>query len=116
MRQYNKYLVKNTDLFDPMCFPFIDEEIAGIKERIDHLPPTFKKEIMISFLKDHFLQNDWQTANPELSKVVTSGSIFTGAIESLFDSCRQNAIFREHLEIYLAEKFLEADSMQPATI
>jgi hypothetical protein len=111
MRQYNKYLVKNTDQFDAASFPFIDDEIANVNRQINHLPSSFRNEIMISFLKDHFLQNTWTEANPVLAKLVTSGSLFSGDIESLFDSSRENPVFTQHLERYLVARFSAPDSL-----
>jgi hypothetical protein len=115
MRQYNKYLVKNTDQFDATSFPFIDDEIESVNRQINHLPSSFRNEIMISFLKDHFLQNDWTAANPVLANLVTSGSLFSGDIESLFDSSRENTAFTQHLERYLVEKFSGIDSLAEKT-
>jgi hypothetical protein len=115
MRQYNKYLVKDTDRFDATSFPFIDDEIASVKRQINRLPSSFRNEIMISFLKDHFLQNEWTTANPVLVKLVTSGSLFSGDIESLFDSSRENPVFTQHLEHYLVEQFSASELLEEKT-
>jgi len=107
MRKYNKFLIKNTDQFDPEYFLSVSEEVANIKERTEHSPSPFKAEIIVSFLKDHSLENDWMKANPDLTELVTSGLLFSGCIESLFDSCRENPVFRQHLEIYLTKQFAE---------
>jgi hypothetical protein len=107
MRIYNKYLIKNTDQFDPEYFLSVNTEVARIKEKTENFPSPFKAEIIVSFLKDHALQDEWMKANPDLTELVTSGLLFDGSIESLFDSCRENPVFRQHLEIYLAKSFSE---------
>ena len=105
MKQYNKYLVRSTDQFDPANFSSIDDEIQLINEGTVSLPPFFKVEILVSFLKDHSLENNWTEANPELTDLVTSGSLFKGNIESLFESCRSNPAFHRDLETYLKKEF-----------
>ena len=105
MKQYNKYLVRPTDQFDPVNFSSVTDEIQLINEGTVSLPPLFKVEILISFLKDHSLENSWTKANPELTDLVASGSLFKGSIESLFVSCRSNLAFRQDLETYLKKEF-----------
>ncbi len=103
MKQYNKYLIKNTDQFDPEYFASIIDEVDSINERTKHLPTSFKAEIIVSFLKDHSMEKEWMKANPQLTELVTSGTLFTGSIESLFNSCRHNPVFRQHLELYITK-------------
>jgi len=104
-KQYKKYLVSQTDKFVEANFSSVNEEIQIINEKINTLPIYFKSEIVISYLKDRSIQNSWIEANPQLAALVTSGTLFTGSIESLFDSCRNNAGFRNDLEAYLKESF-----------
>jgi hypothetical protein len=110
MTLFNKYLVKTTDQFNPEYFSSINEEIDAINAQIEHLPVVFKPEIIVSFLKDHSLQNDWIKANPGLSALVTSGSLFTGNIESLFASSLNNPSYRQDFESYLMKEFTELES------
>jgi len=110
MKQYNKYLIRSTDQFDPLNFSSVDAEIQLINKGTVSLPAFFKVEILISFLKDHSIENDWTEANPELTDLVTSGSLFKGNIESLFESCRSNGVFRQDLETYLRKEFEMAQS------
>jgi hypothetical protein len=110
MKQYNKYLIRSTDQFDPVNFSSVDDEIQLINKGTVSLPAFFKGDILISFLKDHSLENDWTEANPELTDLVTSGSLFKGNIESLFESSRSNEVFRQDLEIYLRKEFERAPS------
>jgi hypothetical protein len=105
MKHYNKYLVRSTDQFDPVNFSSVTDEIQLINEETVSLPPLFKVEILISFLKDHSFENNWTKANPELTDLITSGSLFKGNIESLFESCRSNPAFRQDLETYLKKEF-----------
>lgn len=107
MRQYNQYPVRDTDHFDPEYFPAVSDEVIKINLLTEHLPALLKAGMIVSFLKDHSLQTDWVKANPELADLVTSGSLFTGTTEFLFESCRDNLPFRQQLEIYLMNRFSE---------
>lgn len=101
---YKKFLVGPTDKFDPENFQGMIEEIQMINEKTQTVPSAFKADIIISFLNDHSIQNDWILANPELVALVNSGTLFNGNTESLFDSCRNNATFRDSLKIYLTKE------------
>lgn len=105
MKHFPKYLIKTTDKFDPEYFSSINEEVTSVNTQVESLPPFFKPEILVSFLKDHSLQSDWLKANPELVTLVTSGSLFTGNIEALFESAKDNPGFRQDLESYLLVQF-----------
>lgn len=101
----NKFLIRPTDQFDPEYFKIINEEIAIVNTKTVDLPGLFKPEIIISFLKNHSIRNDFMKANPGLSALVTSGSLFTGHLESLFASCLNNPGYRQDFEAYLLKKF-----------
>lgn len=105
MKHYNKFLIGVADEFNQVNYPSVNNEISLINEKVGAFPVYFKTEIIISFLKDHSLQSDWIHANPQLTELVTSGTLFTGNIESLFDSCRNNPVFRHDLEAYLKGRF-----------
>jgi len=107
MLQYKKYLIKDNDQFDPDFFSFVIEDMKLIREQTDHVLPTFKTEIILSFLKNHSLESEWLNANPELTKLITSRSLPTANIESLFDSCRNKPIFRQQMEAFFTKGFSE---------
>ena len=110
MRHYNKYLVKKDDRFDPESFPSVSEEVISIRKHIEHLPSFHKADIIVSFLKDHSLQDNWIKGNPQLVELITSGSLFSGSTEALFESCRENPAFRQQLEDYLAKSLSEVST------
>jgi hypothetical protein len=101
---YKKYLIGNGDNFDPNYFTFVGDDLAVMIDQVEHIAPDFKAEIIVTTLKNHCLQNEWIAANPELVQLVTSKSVYSGNIESLFDSCQNNAAFRLQLETYLKGK------------
>ena len=103
MTQYQKYLIKENDRFDPDFFSFFVDDMNLIREQTEHVLPTFKSEIIVSFLKNHKLESEWSKANPELSKLVNSGTLSTANIESLFDSSRNNPTFIQQMETFLKQ-------------
>ncbi|WP_276503262.1 hypothetical protein [Terrimonas pollutisoli] len=105
MKQYEKYLIGNLDIFESGNYPAVNTEIINVNQKTAGSPLFYKEEIIISFLKNHSLRNDWIDANPQLTKLVTSGQIFTGNIESLFEACRDNKTFSDELENHLTERF-----------
>lgn len=107
MLQYQKYLIKDNDQFDPEFFSFVMEDMKLIREQTDHVLPAFKTEIILSFLKNHSLDKEWLNANPELAKLINSGTLPTSNIESLFDSCLNRPVFRQQMEAFFAKGFAE---------
>jgi hypothetical protein len=79
-KQYVKYLVGTLDQFDPSNYSAVNDEIRIVNEKTDAVSTDFKVEIIISFVKDHSLQQNWIAANPQLTKLVTSQALFTGSI------------------------------------
>ncbi len=107
MFQYEKYLIKENDPFDPDFFSFVVDDMKTIREQTEHVLPSSKADIIVSFLKNHTLDVQWQKINPELSELINSGVLSTGNIESLFDSCRKKPFFRQQMEAFLKEGFSE---------
>jgi hypothetical protein len=103
---YKKYLVRGSDHFDPAYYTFVADDLVVIIDQVKHVSPAFKAEIIITLLKNHCLQDEWVAANPELVQLVTSKSLNSGNIESLFESCQNNAAFRLQLEAYLKGKLV----------
>lgn len=103
MFQYPKYLIKEGDKFQPENFPSVMDEMTTIKEQTRYVSPAFKADIIVSYLKDHSLDNNWISANPELAKLISTGSLSTSNIEALFESCRNKPFFRNQMEEFLRQ-------------
>lgn len=107
MFPYKKYLVKETDKFDPQRFSFVTDDIEAIRKQTEEVSSSFKAEIIISFLKNHSLENEWITANPALTGLVKSGTLSGGNIESLFESSNSNPYFRKQMEDFITKGLTE---------
>ena len=103
---YKKFSIGNTDHFNPEQYAFIADDLALMIEQTKHIPRDFRAEIIVSFLKNHCLRCEWIAANPELARLVTSKSVFSSKIESLFESCQSNSVFFRQLETYLKGKLV----------
>ena len=110
MFPYKKYLINNSDQFDPERFSFVDDDMALMMEEVKDTTADFKAEIMAYFLKDHSIQKEWEIANPDLVRLVKSKTLSSSNIESLFESCYNNPAFGLQLETYIKKKIAEKKS------
>jgi hypothetical protein len=110
MFPYKKYLINNSDQFDPERFSFVDDDMALMMEEVKGTTADFKAEIMVYFLKDHTIQKEWEIANPDLVRLVKSKTLSSSNIESLFESCYNNPAFGLQLETYIKKKIAEKKS------
>jgi hypothetical protein len=95
------YKIKELDTFIEQLYPNVVEEVIGIRKRSAEMKSPHKADIIVSFLKDHSIKSEWLQTNKDISKLMTSGSLNVSHLESLFGSCRQNAIFLSGLESYI---------------
>jgi len=101
-------LINNSeDVFSASNYPEIAKELDVLKKDAAHTPIYFKVEIVISYLKNHSLNNKWIRANPKLVALMTSNSSRTAHIESLFDFCRMKPIYSRDFESYIKMKLLK---------
>jgi hypothetical protein len=102
---YKKYLVKDTDHFDPDHFPELMEDIDTIHVGMDATPTALNAEMLLSFLKSHSIRTEWVNANPQLAEMISSKSLPITGLEALFESCTENRDFRIQLEEHIRERF-----------
>lgn len=105
---YSKYLVKDTDRFDPVYFPKVEDDLDRLIVSMAALPSVLNTEMLISFCKDHCMQAEWVRTNPVLAEMISSKSLPTANLEALFAACSTNAAFRGQLEDYISGRFRAA--------
>jgi hypothetical protein len=98
---YKKYLVKDTDHFDPDHFPSLMEDMDTIVMAMDATPAALNAEMLLSFLKSHSIRTEWVKAKPELAEMISSKSLPITGLEALFESCTENPDFRNQLEEHI---------------
>ncbi len=101
MFQYRKYNIRITDQFRADDYPKMVNELSDLSNGIAGLPDLHKQDIIVSFLKNHIVTNEWVTANPELTGLISSKRFETTHLESLFDSSGVNTRFTEELEDFV---------------
>jgi hypothetical protein len=102
---YKKYLIKDTDRFDPDHFPSLMEDMDTIVIAMDATPTALNAEMLLSFLKSHSIRTEWVNANPQLAEMISSKSLPITGLEALFESCTENRDFRIQLEEHIRERF-----------
>jgi len=95
---HHKYYISAGDQFHQDAYPDVIDELENIHRNTFRMSASFKSDIVISFLKDHRLEMHWIEKNPKLVKLLTSRSLGTSHMESLFDSCRADASFLSSFE------------------
>ena len=101
MSDSNYANIGETKSFNADDYPTMVAEMLQVAKDLQQLPIYFRKEIFISFVKDHCIKTEWSDANPTLATKMTSGSLSTAHIEKLFEGARWNKPFRLDLERFI---------------
>lgn len=99
-----KYNIERNASFQEQLYPNVTREMDDLKKRLHEIKSAQKTAIVISLLKDHCIKTEWLDANKQLVTLLTSGSLPTSHLESLFISCKENANFTAGLETYITTK------------
>ena len=102
-------MLKSEEVFYENESPEMMKELSALGKLAAHTPVYFKAEIIISFLKNHSLKNNWIEANPVLAELMISGSSSTKHIESLFESSRGKKDFLLAYESYITVQLLKSE-------
>jgi hypothetical protein len=95
--------------FDIEKYPQVSDEVRILSDTIAGIRGYFKGEIVISFLKDHSVKNEWLTGNDDLVNLVTGGSCKIHHIERLFEKHSANRKFVEAFETYIENAMLSSE-------
>jgi len=100
--------INDNEKFSPANYPNVINELSTLSQGISQISNHFKVEIIVSYLKNHYLKTDWVDANPALSRMIKSGYFKTSYLESLFEDCRSNKVFLQGFEDYISNQLLTA--------
>lgn len=104
MPEFNYSNIGETGKFNADDYPLMVAELTVMISDLYAIPIYYKKDIVVSYLKDHSIKAEWIAANPALVKIMTSGSLSTSHLEKLFEGCRWNTAFRTQLELYVKQR------------
>lgn len=98
---YNRYLVKDTDQFDPAHFPKVTGELDAFHDAMDLNPSPDHMDMLLSCVRDCESRTEWIHFNTELADTIRSKSLSLQHVKDLFQSCVENQPFRIQLEAYI---------------
>lgn len=105
---YSKYLIKETDRFDPLYFPKVEEDLDGLISARQGAHGFTDPAQLLAYTRDPGQRAAWLSAHPEVAEGIRSGALPIANLEALFDSCRANPLFRRQLEDYVTARFEQA--------
>lgn len=98
---YQKFLIRETDRFDPTHFPQLQASLEKIVEQLNREPAGPKAEMLLSFVKDHSINSQFVLNHPKLATLISTKELPVGVMEELFESSRNNPLFKQDLEAYI---------------
>lgn len=98
---YNKYQIKDGELFKPDNCPMVKNEVIALQQSLAEFSPANKVNIVLSYLKNHSINSVWLKTNPELVYKLSSGGLAVSHIEAYFDECKGNVVFLEDFENFI---------------
>lgn len=107
MIRYRKYAIKDTDRFDPDYFTKVQDETSVLMTAINNNPGPFTEMIILEYLKEGSIKQEWTDANPGLCNLLLEKSCNTSHLESLFASSKDNLLFTRELEDYIRKQITE---------
>lgn len=101
MFTYQKFLIKESDRFDPSVFPQLEESLDQTVAQLALTPGGPSTAMIISFAKDHCMNSQQVKDYPQLAGQIHSKELPLTILEQLFESSRQNPGYRRDLEAYV---------------
>lgn len=98
---YQKFLIRETDRFDPSTFPQLEESLQQTLAELETGPAGPSAAMILSYVKDHSINSQQAKDHPQLATLISSRSLPLGIMEQLFESGRQNPIFQREMEGYI---------------
>jgi hypothetical protein len=105
---YQKFLIKETDHFDPSNFPQLKACLEKIVVQLNREPAGPKAEMLLSFVKNHSINSQQVVAHQALAALISTKSLPLGVMEDLFESSRSNLSFQQDMETHIRSYFTAA--------
>jgi hypothetical protein len=111
---YQKFLIEETDRFDPSVFPQLEECLQQTVAQLAMTPDGPSTAMIVSFVKDHCMDSQQVKDYPQLAGQISSKALPLSILEHLFESSRQNPVYRKDLEAYVTAYLTTGKMPQPA--
>jgi hypothetical protein len=95
------YTIQENTQFSADAYPQVASEMSNIREKMSQFPAENKSAIVISFFKDHCLDNLWLSKNKGITTLVISSAMKSPHMEALFEGCRHKKLFLDQFEHYI---------------
>jgi hypothetical protein len=109
MSVYQKFLIRETDRFDPANFPQLETSLEQIVVQLNREQAGPKADMLLSFVKDHAINSQQVIDHPKVASLISTKSLPLGTIEDLFEASRNNPLFKKALELHIRSYFLAAN-------
>lgn len=109
MSVYHKFLIGEADRFDPANFPQLATCLAQIVVQLNREQAGPKADMLLSFVKDHSINSQQVIDHPKVASLLSTKSLPLGTIEDLFESSRNNLLFKKGLETHIRSYFQAAN-------
>ena len=93
--------IGNADHFIPSRFPQLADSLQQVAAQLAKHPPGPQLEMILSFVKDHRIDSKQAGEYPALADLISTKAIPLHVMETLFESARQNHLFKKQLEEYI---------------
>jgi hypothetical protein len=108
MSIYQKFLIKETDRFDPSNFPQLEDSLEKIVVQLNREPAGPKAEMLLSYVKNHSINSQQVVDYPAVATLISTKSLSLGVMEDLFESSRSNRSFQKDMETHIRSYFSAA--------
>ena len=109
MAVYQKFLIRETDRFDPTYFPQLETCLEQVVTQLNREQAGPKADMVLSFVKDHYISSQQVIDHPKVASLISTKSLPLGTMEDLFESSRNNPLFKKALEQHIRSYFLAAN-------
>jgi hypothetical protein len=110
MDTYKRVPIGDSDCFVAQSFPNLKNALFQIREQTKGEPLQETIEMVVSFVKEHWLDGKMLLAHPLLTAQLTSGALPISELERLFEASRNNTAFKTELEAYIRETLQAAET------
>ena len=114
MFTYQSFLIKETDQFEPSVFPQLEESLQQTVAQLALTAGGPSTAMIVSFAKDHCMDVQQVKDFPHLAGQIVSKALPLTILEQLFESSRQNPVYRKDLEAYVTTYLNNGKMAQPA--
>ena len=101
MFTYQKFLIKDTDRFDPAYFPQLSISLQQTIEQLATSPAGPSTAMIVSFARYHAINSQQAQDYPQLANQISEKELPLNVLEQLFESSRHNPLFQRDLEDYV---------------